>query len=984
MPAGQFLGADDRERFDGFPDAISPEDLAAFYTLTEADLKLVLRRGRRRRERLGLAVTICALRHLSFVPAQVELAPAEVVQLVAAQLDCRPLLSGYPFVERTRRTHGLAAAKHLGLRRASRSDLKALRAWLGPHAVAHSSPTVLLDLATGWTRREGLVRPGLTVLERLVLSTRELAEDLVYDELALLIDAHRPALDQLLESDDAHEGTRHGWLLERPRGSTPKDIKRMLEKHAWLHETGVSDWDFSDMHPNRMRYLARVGRTMRPHAIRRMPEKRRYPVLVAFMRQALVDVTDAILAMFRRCLADTYARARRERRNKELDRAGARDEIVRAFETIGVVLTDKTLELCDRAAAIFERLPEEEIERLLALGRGDARPFDSAALEFLRSRYGYVRSFSKRFLAQMDIRSAGDKQLEDALRALDLANKHRRGSLPADSPMSFVPSGWRPFVVTANGIDRGYYELCALWKLREALHAGQAWVPHSEAHAPIHSYVLPEKKWERVRQSAYRLLAAPDDAREALAAKTESLRMLSSSLSNAVGDGQVEIIEGKLRVAPMHARQDNERLADARLLLRARMPRAELLEMLAEVDQWTGFSKHLVHQSDGMPARGEKRKHLLAAVLAQASNVGFTSMARSTQTTFNQLAWTASWHLREETLHGAYSAVADLQSRQAICRHWGGTGLSSSDGQRFLVRHRTPAARALPKYFNRGRGVTVYTALSDTHAQFGVKLIPATAREATYVLDALLDNETSIELFEHTTDTHGYTDLVFALFDLLGYRFAPRLKDIGRWQLFDLRGGRVALPGGLKVESHIDPKHIANHWDEMMRIVSTLKLGHTPASTLIGKLQAGSPKTGPVRALIEYGCICKTEHVLRYCADEALRRRILQQLNKGETIHSLRRFLSYGEPRGLLGRDAEALANQAACLNLVSNAAVLWTTVYMARVIDSLRDDGFELRDEEIARLSPARFEHFDRYGKYRLDNVPASGQFRRILADAG
>jgi rRNA maturation protein Nop10 len=55
----------------------------------------------------------------------------------------------------------------------------------------------------------------------------------------------------------------------------------------------------------------------------------------------------------------------------------------------------------------------------------------------------------------------------------------------------------------------------------------------------------------------------------------------------------------------------------------------------------------------------------------------------------------------------------------------------------------------------------------------------------------------------------------------------------------------------------------------------------------------------------------------------------------------------------------------------------------MARVIDSLRAEGIEVRDEDIARLSPARFEHFDRYGKYRLDNVPKSGQFRRILAEA-
>ena len=59
-------------------------------------------------------------------------------------------------------------------------------------------------------------------------------------------------------------------------------------------------------------------------------------------------------------------------------------------------------------------------------------------------------------------------------------------------------------------------------------------------------------------------------------------------------------------------------------------------------------------------------------------------------------------------------------------------------------------------------------------------MIPATVRDATYVLDAILDNETELTIVEHATDTAGYTDVVFALFDLLGMQFAPRLRDLAR------------------------------------------------------------------------------------------------------------------------------------------------------------------------------------------------------------
>lgn len=81
--------------------------------------------------------------------------------------------------------------------------------------------------------------------------------------------------------------------------------------------------------------------------------------------------------------------------------------------------------------------------------------------------------------------------------------------------------------------------------------------------------------------------------------------------------------------------------------------------------------------------------------------------------------------------------------------------------------------------------------------------------------------------------------------------------------------------------------------------------------------------------------------------------------------------------RGRLRKDGEGLLNQAACLNLVSNAIVTWNTVCLERVIDALREEGVCVRDEDIARLSPARHGHVHVLGKYRFDDVPDAGRFR-------
>jgi len=51
---------------------------------------------------------------------------------------------------------------------------------------------------------------------------------------------------------------------------------------------------------------------------------------------------------------------------------------------------------------------------------------------------------------------------------------------------------------------------------------------------------------------------------------------------------------------------------------------------------------------------------------------------------------------------------------------------------------------------------------------YGGKPIPSTERDATYVLDEILDNETELPIDQHTTDTAGYSELIFSLFDLVG------------------------------------------------------------------------------------------------------------------------------------------------------------------------------------------------------------------------
>ncbi len=100
----------------------------------------------------------------------------------------------------------------------------------------------------------------------------------------------------------------------------------------------------------------------------------------------------------------------------------------------------------------------------------------------------------------------------------------------------------------------------------------------------------------------------------------------------------------------------------------------------------------------------------------------------------------------------------------------------------------------------------------------------------------------------------------------------------------------------------------------------------------------------------------------------SLQRKIHKQLNKGELLHDLRRFLFFGGDSKIRRKQQEEQQHQAACLNMLTNAVVVWTTVYVQEAIDQMRSNGIEVNDEDIAYLSPARFEHINRYGRYNFD----------------
>lgn len=416
------------------------------------------------------------------------------------------------------------------------------------------------------------------------------------------------------------------------------------------------------------------------------------------------------------------------------------------------------------------------LEESVAEAEQFAGPANFDHLAFAIDGYSQLRRYTPALLDALDFQAA--PAALDVLAGIvllrDLYARQAR-KISDTAPTSFIRKRWIDLIRIPDGLDRRFYELCVMSELRNSLRSGDIWVPGSRQHQDFDEYLIPATVFQHRRTTRTLGLPINADADEFLSTRTTLLEQQLALVENLAAAGELPdaamTAAGHLRISPLTNMVPEE--ADA--LIRASyglLPHVKITELLLEVDQWTGFSKHFTHLKSGQPPKDTTL--LLTAVLSDAINLGLRKMAEASPgITVTKLGWLQAWHVRDETYAAAPVEIVNAQSRQPFATKWGHGATSSSDGQNFKAGGRGLFAGHVNLKYGQEPGVQFYTHISDQYAPFHSKVISATVRDSTHVLDGLLYHESDLRIEEHYTDTAGFTDHVFALTHLLGYRFAP-------------------------------------------------------------------------------------------------------------------------------------------------------------------------------------------------------------------
>ena len=629
MPRRSTLPVAERAQLLALPE--SPEEFIRQYTFSEADLSLI-RQHRGAANRLGFAVQLCYLRFPGVVLGLDQSPTPELLAVVAAQLKLNVAAwEIYDQREQTRREHLAELQAAFGYQSFTQHHYRAAITWLVQLALQTDKGFALGSALVGHLRRQAVLLPAISVLERLSAEALTQANRQLYRALTQDLTAEtQRALEDLLTRREGSALTWLAWLRQAPAAPTARQMLEHLARLRVWQRLGLPAGLAQRVHQNRLLKIAREGGQMTPADLAKFEPTRRLATLVALALEGTATVLDELLDLHDRIIGKVFNAAKNKHQQQFQASGKAINQQVRLFGRVGQALLTARATGADPFAAIEAVLPWEEFTASVGEAQHLAQPADFDFLPRVSEHYATLRRYGPALLAALPLRAApAARPLLAALDVLRDLNASGARKLPAEAPTAFISKRWQKLVLTEDGMDRRNYELCALAELKNALRAGDMWVPGSRQFKDFEEYLVPAEPFAALRHAGELPLAVEPNGERYLQQRLAHLTQELETVNRLAVAGKLpeaSLTAAGLKITPLDAAVPDEAQALIDQVARL-LPHVKITDLLLEVDEWTGFSRHFTHLKTGAPAKDGAL--LLTTLLDDGLNLGLTKMAES-------------------------------------------------------------------------------------------------------------------------------------------------------------------------------------------------------------------------------------------------------------------------------------------------------------------------------------------------------------------
>ena len=813
--------------------------------------------------------------------------------------------------------------------------------------------------------------------------------------LIRLVDTHltpdlRQMLDGLFVQEDEANRYRLTLLKTFSQSARPGKIRETasdFETLSDLYRKIISVLEILDVGPEGIRYYAGGVQRSEMFQLQRRSDADRHLHAIAFIADQHHRLQDAMVDMLLGVMQSFEAGATRD--HKEAVFAQRKSDAARLEEILDAVDSRVLTPLREiRALVEDETMPDArklkgistildcDPERVVDLLRADIRANTAGNGQYhqiLEDRSLRLQNRLNPILRRITL--TGDASVADLVVAIEHF-RDRDGNVDAGMPLEFMTPAEREAV--SNGPKGFRVSLCKVFLFQHvarAFKAGNLNLRGSYKYCPLDDYLISRERWDQekpelVARAGLAGFLGPEPVLKFL---ENALHRQYENTNHAASEGtnpHLKILaRGNFRVVTP-ALEDVEKVPLPDILPRQHV--VPLSEVLGTVDHHCGMLAEFGHWQHTHVHQAPAPAITIAGIMSLGCAIGVRKMARiSHAITERELEHVVNWRFSLDNIIAANDRVLAATERMELpqIHRKSQTELhTSSDGQKFEVRQPSLNASHSFKYFGQGQGVSAYTFIDERCLLWYSLVFSAAERESAYVIDGLMHNDV-VQSDIHSTDEHGFNEAIFCVTHLLGLSYAPRFKNLKKQNLYHFRGrGRANRAAGWMIApaKYVNESAIRASWDDLLRLVATIKLKEATASEIFQRLNSYSRQHSLYKAMKAFGQIIKSMFILRYIDEVELRQAIEKQLNKVELANRFTRAVAVGNPRGLEHADKAEQEIAESCNRLIRNCIVCWNYLYMTRQLEAAgtSDERHRLL-RMIAIRSPQSWGHFNLLGEY-------------------
>lgn len=966
----------ERTAYPRFSRVLASRDLLRLYTPSPEEIAWATGQARTVRSRLGLLTLLKCFQQLFYFPS-IDSIPEEIPRHIRTivgmdadtPLDYRGTITLY--------RHHTAVRKFAGVTGYYGSEGAQLAKRAAQEAAEVLDQRVdIINAVIDELVTKRFELPAFSTLDKLAETVHASAQEALFARIDAQLSAEdKSRLDELIANDLPSHTTAFHRVKKLPKRASRKHLEEVLEQLQWLESLGDIDASLHSIPAAKVRHLANQANALDAGNLKATSPERRYAMILALIQRMRVRARDDLAEMFIRRIATLHTKAKEELLSIQQRQRKTAEELVAKLDRVLEILIEEREDAPTGRRVRDLLAPDGDLDRL----REDCAAIriwgGSNHLPLLWRFFTSHRAVMMRLVRALHfVPATQDRSVLDAL-AIVLDNENRKAEwLDEAVDLSFCSDRWRKLVERSEAlgpsINRRFLEVCVFSHLASELRSGDICIRGSEAFADYREQLLAWSECEQRLPAYCDKIGIPATAAECVNEIKQLLTTTAQHVDQIFPDlkGEVAIgADGDPILRKVTAKEVPSSAIALAETIAQRQPTRNLLDILANIEHWTNFTRHFGPMSGHDPKIKQAAGRYLLTVFAMGCGLGPNQAARhlTGKVTSHMLSFVNRRHITVEKLDAANRELVELYLRLDLPRIWGDGKSVAADGTQYDFYDQNLLVGMHFRY--RKMGAVAYRHVANNYMAYFQHFIPPGVWEAINVIEGLLKAGLSVDVDTVYSDTQGQSVTVFAFTYLMGINLLPRIRH---WKDLDFfrpeKSVRYKHIEGLFKEA-INWLLIETHWNDLMQIALSIQAGKIASPLLLRRLSAGNKQNRLFLAAQELGRALRTIFLLKWISNLSLRREVTAETNKVESYNGFAKYLSFG---GDVIPDNEPDEQQKRLRynDLIASAVILQNTVDMMHILQTLQEEGHSISLDDVAHLSPYPTSGLKRFGDYHLD----------------